>query len=344
MRGYVYQGGSLLAVQQGGVFWMHEDPVTKSKRVTDVNGSVVSAIELDPWGADTNRSGNQYFQPKRFTSYERDGNGSDEGMFRRYNRWHSRFDQPDPYDGSYKLDDPQSFNRYAYVQNDPVNHSDPTGLMPCIEMIDPATGQSTCVQGGTWTVTVRDGGPSPIDDPTTFAFVRNSRFGGFGGSGGFGGGGRGGPQKPSPTPPAQPLPPNYRPPKDLEQPCMDRTNEVLRDIKSIARTLHGKATSFQTAGRFPGGRIDPRGQSFGTAVGRLTSNGFVPATVLGFQSFDHPEGESFQKQFNDGLWHVIVNYPRDPDNSKLPTPLITAHCHATDPTGATHIIDRLFGP
>jgi hypothetical protein len=34
-------------------------------------------------------------------------------MFRRSNRWHSRFDQPDPYDGSYNLGDPQSFNRYT---------------------------------------------------------------------------------------------------------------------------------------------------------------------------------------------------------------------------------------
>jgi hypothetical protein len=49
-------------------------------------------------------------------------------MFRRSNRWHSRFDQPDPYDGSYDSTDPQSFNRYAYVQNDPVNFVDPTGL------------------------------------------------------------------------------------------------------------------------------------------------------------------------------------------------------------------------
>jgi len=49
-------------------------------------------------------------------------------MFRRHNRWHSRFDQPDPYDGSYDFTEPQSFNRYSYVQNDPVNFVDPTGL------------------------------------------------------------------------------------------------------------------------------------------------------------------------------------------------------------------------
>ncbi|MGH9930233.1 MAG: RHS repeat domain-containing protein, partial [Pyrinomonadaceae bacterium] len=133
-REYLYLGGQLLALRTPfgrGVknYWVHEDPITKSKRITDNLGTVVSTIEMDPWGADTNRSNNAAFQPKKFTSYERDANGSDEAMFRRSNRWHSRFDQPDPYDGSYSLANPQSFNRYAYVQNDPVNFVDPTGLV-----------------------------------------------------------------------------------------------------------------------------------------------------------------------------------------------------------------------
>jgi RHS repeat-associated protein len=48
------------------------------------------------------------------------------------NRYYSstlaRFTTPDPYRASGGPADPQSWNRYAYVQNDPVNYHDPSGL------------------------------------------------------------------------------------------------------------------------------------------------------------------------------------------------------------------------
>jgi RHS repeat-associated protein len=127
-RGYVYLGGQLVAIQDGTVKWVHQDPITKSQRLTDSAGAVVSWVELDPWGGETGRSSNQTSQPHRYTSYERDGNSGDEAMMRRYESKWQRFAQPDPYDGSYALNDPQSFNRYSYVQNDPVNFVDPSGL------------------------------------------------------------------------------------------------------------------------------------------------------------------------------------------------------------------------
>jgi hypothetical protein len=95
-RGYVYAGSDLLAVQQGGGYWSHEDGVTKSKRITDVNGNVVSTIELDPWGPNTNRSTNSAFLPQNFMSYIRDANGGQDAMARRYSPG-GRFSQPDPY-------------------------------------------------------------------------------------------------------------------------------------------------------------------------------------------------------------------------------------------------------
>ena len=127
-RGYVYLGGEMLAIQEGGVSWVHQDPLVKSKRITNSSGSVVSTVELDPWGGETNRSVNEAFQPRKFTNYTRDSIASDDAKHRRYNRWWARFEQPDPYDGSYNFTNPQSFNRYSYSNNDPVNFIDPSGL------------------------------------------------------------------------------------------------------------------------------------------------------------------------------------------------------------------------
>jgi RHS repeat-associated protein len=127
-KGYVYLGGQMLAIQNGSVNWVHQDPVTKSQRITNSSGTVVSTIDLDPWGGETNRSANSAFQPHKYTTYERDGNGGDDAMMRRYQSNWTRFSQPDPSDGSYDATNPQSFNRYAYVQNDPVNFTDPSGL------------------------------------------------------------------------------------------------------------------------------------------------------------------------------------------------------------------------
>jgi len=184
-RGYVYLGSQILAIQQNSqVSWVHQDPVTKSQRITNGSGTITSTIDLDPWGGETASSNNQAFQPHRFTTYERDGNAGDEAMMRRYaGKWH-RFVQPDPTDGSYDLSNPQSFNRYAYVQNDPTNLVDPTGLLPAtcngVEVTDPATGQSTCIAPIYTGVNINI--PPDMD---TYQFVLNSIFGGV--SGFFGG-------------------------------------------------------------------------------------------------------------------------------------------------------------
>jgi RHS repeat-associated protein len=132
-RGYVYLGGQLLAVQENGVEWVHQDPVTKSQRLTDINGNVTARVDVDPWGGETPWccNFNQSMQPHRYTSYERDANSGDDAMMRRYAGKWQLFSQPDPFDGSYDQTDPQSFNRYAYTQNDPVNAVDPSGLEMC---------------------------------------------------------------------------------------------------------------------------------------------------------------------------------------------------------------------
>jgi RHS repeat-associated protein len=67
---------------------------------------------------------------QRYAQTERDdGTGLDHTWWRKYENRSGRWTSPDPYNGSMRIADPQSFNRYAYVQNDPLNFVDPSGLV-----------------------------------------------------------------------------------------------------------------------------------------------------------------------------------------------------------------------
>jgi hypothetical protein len=80
---------------------VHQDPVTKSQRVTNGSGTVTSIIDLDPCGGETFKQQQSGIPTAPIHELRRDGNESDEAMMRRYaGEWH-RFMQPDPYDGGY---------------------------------------------------------------------------------------------------------------------------------------------------------------------------------------------------------------------------------------------------
>jgi len=67
---------------------------------------------------------------QRFTSYDHSAaTGLDYAVNRHYDPQQGRFTQVDPLGmGAANLANPQSLNMYAYVQNDPVNVTDPMGL------------------------------------------------------------------------------------------------------------------------------------------------------------------------------------------------------------------------
>jgi RHS repeat-associated protein len=69
---------------------------------------------------------------QKFTTYQRDSeSGLDYAMARSYAFTSGRFMTPDPGHVGASVDDPQSWNAYAYVSNDPINRVDPSGLMEC---------------------------------------------------------------------------------------------------------------------------------------------------------------------------------------------------------------------
>ena len=64
----------------------------------------------------------------KFGTYVRDGmSGLDYAKRRYYSPELGRFINPDPYIGSIRLDNPDTWNRYAYCENDPINNIDPNG-------------------------------------------------------------------------------------------------------------------------------------------------------------------------------------------------------------------------
>src|SRR5947208_2002762 len=123
-REYIYSGSHLLAkMDSSGTKYYHQDHLS-NRLVTDSSGNAVAQLGTYPYGDSWyNATNDKLF----FTSYDRDSESSNDYAMMRYgvNRL-GRFSSPDPFSGS--KGDPQSFNHYAYVHNDPVNSLDPMGL------------------------------------------------------------------------------------------------------------------------------------------------------------------------------------------------------------------------
>jgi RHS repeat-associated protein len=170
-REYIYAGGRLLAkIDSTGAKYYHQDHLS-NRMVTDPSGNVVAQVGHFPFGESWYNSTNEKLS---FTSYERDKeSGNDYAKARFYLSRLGRFSSPDPLPGL--TSDPQSFNRYSYVLNDPINLVDPEGEYCSWDdgtSDDPpsdggATEQECNTQGGTWI-------PGPSSADTTVVVTANA--------------------------------------------------------------------------------------------------------------------------------------------------------------------------
>ncbi|HWW75840.1 MAG TPA: RHS repeat-associated core domain-containing protein, partial [Pyrinomonadaceae bacterium] len=133
-KSYVYLGDRLLATQQpngaGGEYVEYHHPDRLGTRVVtnNANASFYEQAAL-PYGTALNAESTGATN-RRFTSYDRSlSTGLDYAVNRHYDAMQGRFTQVDPLEmKAANLSDPQSLNLYAYCGNDPVNHTDPSGL------------------------------------------------------------------------------------------------------------------------------------------------------------------------------------------------------------------------
>ncbi|HEY0426708.1 MAG TPA: RHS repeat-associated core domain-containing protein [Pyrinomonadaceae bacterium] len=117
------------------------DQLGSPRVITDANGKVISRRDFMPFGEElyadnqTRTTANKYSTSnqdavrQRFTGYQKDTETQlDFAEARYYNNQHGRFTAVDPLLASGKSANPQTFNRYVYVTNNPLILTDPSGL------------------------------------------------------------------------------------------------------------------------------------------------------------------------------------------------------------------------
>ena len=149
-REYIYNpaGGSttgLLAMISGGAATYYHQDALSVRLTTNASGAIVTQDGTFPFGESWYQLGaaNKWF----FTSYQRDSeSGLDYALARYYDSRTGTFLMTDPIAG--KPGDPQSWNRYAYVHNNPIMVTDPSGkfaFLPLLIMFASSFGENMAV-------------------------------------------------------------------------------------------------------------------------------------------------------------------------------------------------------
>ena len=130
-RDHVFRSGTLLSPidPASGTRHYHTDHLGTPRVVSDTTGAVVGVHDYFAFGLEVGDSASETNPARlKFTGHERDASGLDY-MHARYSdaKW-GRFLAFDRVWSSADLPSPQSWNRYAYARNNPVNRFDPDGL------------------------------------------------------------------------------------------------------------------------------------------------------------------------------------------------------------------------
>lgn len=129
----IYGGGRFLAsvpgTQTATPSYRIGDHLDSLANTVNSSGSITGTTSVTPYGQLAINSAGDSFP---FTDHLRDGeSGSDYTIYRHYSPAQGRWMAPDPYNGNYDFTDPQSLNRYAYLNNRPMGAIDPFGLDYC---------------------------------------------------------------------------------------------------------------------------------------------------------------------------------------------------------------------
>ena len=122
-----------------GTSYLTQDHLGSIRLVTDASGNIKARRDYLPFGEEIAANigvrssvagyANSDATRQKFTSKERDNeSGLDYFLARYYSAAQGRFTSPDEPFADQNEDDPQSWNLYPYVRNNPLNYTDPFGL------------------------------------------------------------------------------------------------------------------------------------------------------------------------------------------------------------------------
>ena len=167
----IWRGSQLLASESpSGRKHYHLDHLGSPRLITASNGTRIGEQRFTPFGRGGSADGGRI----QFTGHEADRNGNQQGLIYAHARYldvdRGRFLSVDP-GRSWEPRRPQSWNRYAYASNNPINRIDPDGLkdftvvVGAQQVLDP-----TQVRGGNvWTRTLAQGpGRNTVSRPFNF--------------------------------------------------------------------------------------------------------------------------------------------------------------------------------
>jgi RHS repeat-associated protein len=127
---YIYFNGERIARVDrlsGTVHYYFSNHLGSHTMVTSATGNCEQDIDYYPYGGVENDYCPNVAQNYKFTGKERDTESGLDNFGARYDASSmGRFMSPDPLGGH--NEDPQTLNRYAYVRNNPLSLTDPTGL------------------------------------------------------------------------------------------------------------------------------------------------------------------------------------------------------------------------
>jgi RHS repeat-associated protein len=126
----------------GNIHFEHQDWLGTERVRTTKAGVLEGSYTSLPFGDAFSASGTDT-NIGHFAQLDHDmsaSSGLEHATFREYNSTRGRWLNPDSYLGSYNEGNPQSFNRYTYVGNNPLTATDASGLMMNLNINDPGIG------------------------------------------------------------------------------------------------------------------------------------------------------------------------------------------------------------